>query len=82
MEESQYQLERKRLIYVSTLPSSFGERVVLRILEKDKTHINLNDLGFSTDTLESFKKGFSKTEGIILVTGQQDQEKQHLYMLV
>tara|TARA_Y100001936_G_scaffold82944_1_gene81611 strand:+ start:1754 stop:3202 length:1449 start_codon:yes stop_codon:yes gene_type:complete len=54
---------------VSTLPSSFGERVVLRILEKDKTHINLNDLGFSTDTLESFKKGLSKTEGIILVTG-------------
>ncbi len=54
---------------VSTLPSSFGERVVLRILEKDKTHINLNDLGFSSDTLESFKKGLSKTEGIILVTG-------------
>tara|TARA_A100001234_G_scaffold88222_1_gene77805 strand:- start:7939 stop:9387 length:1449 start_codon:yes stop_codon:yes gene_type:complete len=54
---------------VSTLPSSFGERVVLRILEKDKTHINLNDLGFSKDTLESFKKGLSKTEGIILVTG-------------
>ncbi len=54
---------------VSTLPSSFGERVVLRILEKDKTHINLNDLGFSNDTLESFKKGLSKTEGIILVTG-------------
>jgi len=54
---------------VSTLPSSFGERVVLRILEKDKTHINLEDLGFSKDTLESFKKGLSKTEGIILVTG-------------
>ena len=54
---------------VSTLPSSFGERVVLRILEKDKTHINLDDLGFSNDTLESFKKGLSKTEGIILVTG-------------
>ena len=54
---------------VSTLPSSFGERVVLRILEKDKTHINLNDLGFSTETLDSFKKGLSKTEGIILVTG-------------
>lgn len=54
---------------VSTLPSSFGERVVLRILEKDKTHINLNDLGFSSETLDSFKKGLSKTEGIILVTG-------------
>ncbi|MAI03167.1 MAG: type II/IV secretion system protein [Gammaproteobacteria bacterium] len=54
---------------VSTLPSSFGERVVLRILEKDKTHINLDDLGFSSETLDSYKKGLSKTEGIILVTG-------------
>ncbi len=54
---------------VSTLPSSFGERVVLRILEKDKTQINLNDLGFSHDTLKSFRKALSKMEGIILVTG-------------
>ena len=40
---------------VSTLPSSFGERVVLRILEKDKTHISLNDLGFSEDILVSLR---------------------------
>ena len=36
---------------VSTLPSSFGERVVLRILEKDKTHIQLEQLGFSQEIL-------------------------------
>ena len=54
---------------VSTLPSSFGERVVLRILEKDKTHISLNDLGFSEDILVSLRKALSKNEGIILVTG-------------
>tara|TARA_E500000178_G_scaffold351389_1_gene412378 strand:+ start:6150 stop:7595 length:1446 start_codon:yes stop_codon:yes gene_type:complete len=54
---------------VSTLPSSFGERVVLRILEKDKTHIHLDQLGFSEEILENFRKNLSKTEGIILVTG-------------
>ncbi len=54
---------------VSTLPSSFGERVVLRILEKDKTQINLDQLGFNQSILESFRKNLSKTEGIILVTG-------------
>ncbi|RZO24263.1 MAG: type II/IV secretion system protein, partial [SAR86 cluster bacterium] len=54
---------------VSTLPSSFGERVVLRILEKDKTHIQLEQLGFSEEILENFRKNLSKTEGIILVTG-------------
>tara|TARA_B100001115_G_scaffold132252_1_gene99972 strand:- start:200 stop:1159 length:960 start_codon:yes stop_codon:yes gene_type:complete len=54
---------------VSTLPSSFGERVVLRILEKDKTQINLDQLGFNQSILETFRKNLSKTEGIILVTG-------------
>ena len=54
---------------VSTLPSSFGERVVLRILEKDKTHIQLEQLGFSEEILENFRKNLTKTEGIILVTG-------------
>ena len=54
---------------VSTLPSSFGERVVLRILEKDKTHIQLEQLGFSSEILRNFRKNLSKNEGIILVTG-------------
>lgn len=54
---------------VSTLPSSFGERVVLRILEKDKTHIQLDQLGFSNEILKNFRKNLGKNEGIILVTG-------------
>tara|TARA_B100000073_G_scaffold83170_2_gene63810 strand:+ start:5605 stop:7050 length:1446 start_codon:yes stop_codon:yes gene_type:complete len=54
---------------VSTLPSSFGERVVLRILEKDKTQIQLDQLGFSEEILKNFRKNLSKNEGIILVTG-------------
>tara|TARA_B100001057_G_scaffold69722_1_gene63529 strand:- start:15447 stop:16889 length:1443 start_codon:yes stop_codon:yes gene_type:complete len=54
---------------VSTLPSSFGERVVLRILEKDNSDIGLNELGFDVDTLNLIRKSLNKTEGIVLVTG-------------
>ena len=54
---------------VSTLPSSFGERVVLRILEKDKSHVELGSLGFSNDIQTKFKNALQKNEGIILVTG-------------
>jgi general secretion pathway protein E len=43
--------------------------VVLRILEKDKTHIHLDQLGFTEEIMENFRKNLSKSEGIILVTG-------------
>ena len=54
---------------VSTLPSSFGERVVLRILEKDSSDIGLNELGFNANTLNLIRSSLKKTEGIVLVTG-------------
>ena len=54
---------------VSTLPSSFGERVVLRILEKDSSDIGLNELGFNANTLNFIRSSLKKTEGIVLVTG-------------
>jgi len=54
---------------VSTLPSSFGERIVLRILEKDKSQITLNELGFSEDIRSNLRASLAKNEGIILVTG-------------
>ena len=54
---------------VSTLPSSFGERVVLRILEKDSSDIGLNELGFTANTLNLIRSSLKKTEGIVLVTG-------------
>ena len=54
---------------VSTLPSSFGERIVLRILEKGTTNISLDDLGFNEDVLKTLRNSLSKTEGIVLVTG-------------
>jgi len=56
-------------IRVSTFPTYFGERVVLRLLNKTDMHFDLDSLGFDKHTLKSFNVIFSKTNGIILVTG-------------
>ena len=54
---------------VSTLPTVYGERVVLRILRKDSILLRLADLGFLPRTLERFEGAFRKPYGAILVTG-------------
>ncbi len=54
---------------VATLPTVYGERIVLRVLEKDSILLKLDDLGFLPNTLARFKKSFSKPYGAILVTG-------------
>lgn len=54
---------------VATLPTVYGERIVLRVLEKDSILLKLDDLGFLPHTLARFKKSFSKPYGAILVTG-------------
>ncbi len=54
---------------VSTLPTVYGERVVLRILRKDSILLQLSDLGFLPGTLERFQASFTKPYGAILVTG-------------
>lgn len=54
---------------VSTLPTVYGERVVLRILRKDSILLQLSDLGFLPATLERFQGSFTKPYGAILVTG-------------
>jgi type IV pilus assembly protein PilB len=54
---------------VSTLPTVYGERVVLRILRKDSILLRLSDLGFLPGTLERFESAFRKPYGCILVTG-------------
>lgn len=56
-------------IRVSTLPSAFGENVVMRILDKSSALLRLENLGFEDDTLGSFRKLLSNAYGIILVTG-------------
>ncbi len=54
---------------VSTLPTVYGERIVLRILRKDNIMLRLEDLGFLPGTLERFESSFRKPYGAILVTG-------------
>ncbi len=54
---------------VATLPTIFGEKVVLRLLAKDAIMMDLNQLGFSDDSLERFQRSFTKPYGAILVTG-------------
>ncbi len=56
-------------IRVSTIPTIYGEKVVMRILDKSTTPLDLSQLGFEADDLEKFKKGISSPHGLILVTG-------------
>jgi type IV pilus assembly protein PilB len=54
---------------VSTIPTVLGEKVVLRLLDKSKGLIKLEQLGFIPEQLEEFRSIISKSYGIILLTG-------------
>ncbi|MBN1442757.1 MAG: Flp pilus assembly complex ATPase component TadA [Planctomycetes bacterium] len=54
---------------VSTLPTMYGESVVLRILDRSNLALDLEKLGFRPDELKTFRDLISKPNGIILVTG-------------
>lgn len=54
---------------VSTLPSRYGERVVLRLLDKAKALMSLEDLGMPAETLERFRNALTEPNGVILVSG-------------
>ena len=54
---------------VSVLPTSHGERVVLRLLEKENRLLNLSEMGFSKDRLVVIHQLIQLAHGIILVTG-------------
>ncbi len=56
-------------IRVSVIPTIFGERVVLRLLDRSSVLISLEELGLIEDTFERFKKLVGLSHGIILVTG-------------
>ena len=54
---------------VSTLPTSYGEKVVVRILDTGSAKLSLEDLGMGGETLAILKNQISRPHGIILVTG-------------
>lgn len=56
-------------IRVSSLPTLYGEKMVLRILSKDADHIELEDLGFTKNELTTYKETIKKPNGIVLISG-------------
>jgi type IV pilus assembly protein PilB len=54
---------------VATLPTVWGEKVVMRILDNSTAMLNLSDLGFSQSNYDRFAQSFTKPYGMLLVTG-------------
>lgn len=54
---------------VSTLPTLFGEKVVLRLLDKQNLMLDMTKLGFEPESLVKFQRNISKPYGMVLVTG-------------
>ena len=54
---------------VSVLPTLFGEKVVLRLLDKSNLQLDMTKLGFEQDSLDSFLHGIHQPYGMVLVTG-------------
>lgn len=54
---------------LSTLPTTDGEKVVIRILVQDRANVALDDLGFEPDVLRTFTELLRRPQGLILVTG-------------
>jgi len=61
--------EKKVDLRVSTYPSAYGEKIVMRILDPSKGNIPLEKLGFSRSSLKSWKEACTEPNGIVLVTG-------------
>ena len=56
-------------IRLNTIPTAFGERLVLRLQDRSQVLLNINDLGFSQENINSLEALLKKTYGIVLVTG-------------
>jgi type IV pilus assembly protein PilB len=54
---------------VSTLPTLFGEKVVLRLLDKENLMLDMTKLGFEPESLVKFQRNITKPYGMVLVTG-------------
>src|SRR4051812_24136686 len=54
---------------VSVLPTLFGEKIVLRLLDKDKLMLDMTKLGFEPESLSKFEEAIARPWGMVLVTG-------------
>ena len=65
-----FQLGRRQIdLRISTLPTQFGESVVLRILDKNGVNLDLEALGISSHDRDRFHQALRRPHGIVLVTG-------------
>lgn len=56
-------------IRVSSLPTLYGEKMVLRLLSNDATNIDIYELGFQKQELEVYMEGIKRPHGIVLISG-------------
>jgi type IV pilus assembly protein PilB len=62
--------KKKQLDYrVSTLPTLFGEKIVMRLLDKENLRLDMTKLGFESESLVKFERAILKPYGMVLVTG-------------
>ncbi len=62
--------KKKELDYrVSTLPTLWGEKIVMRLLDKENLRLDMTKLGFEPESLEKFERAILKPYGMVLVTG-------------
>jgi len=62
--------KKKQLDYrVSCLPTLWGEKIVMRLLDKENLRLDMTKLGFEPESLEKFEKAILKPFGMVLVTG-------------
>jgi type IV pilus assembly protein PilB len=67
---SQLRFQGKRVdLRVSTLPTQFGEKVVVRLLDQRRAHLTLEEVDLSSDNLRTLQSLLSSPQGMILVTG-------------
>ena len=70
MLKMQFGGKKKQLDYrVSTLPTLWGEKVVMRLLDKENLRLDMTKLGFEPESLVKFEKAILKPYGMVLVTG-------------
>ncbi len=62
--------KKKQLDYrVSVLPTLFGEKIVMRLLDKENLRLDMTKLGFEQESLSKFERAILKPYGMVLVTG-------------
>ncbi|MGH9439180.1 MAG: type IV-A pilus assembly ATPase PilB, partial [Terriglobia bacterium] len=65
-----HQGKKKQLdLRVSVLPTLHGEKIVMRLLDKENLRLDMTKLGFEVESLEKFQKAIFKPYGMVLVTG-------------